>query len=102
MRERLLEFRISGGREVRASESVKTGEEAPAIGSRVPIHYDRSDPTSVVTDESHTGRNITLWIVAVKLVLGGVVLRVLRGATPTSLTRAGYNASVERQLWECG
>ena len=72
--ERVLEFETRDGRVVRATESVKTGEEAPALGSRVPIHYDRSDPTSIVTDDSHTGRNVTLWIVAVKLTLGGGVL----------------------------
>jgi hypothetical protein len=72
--ERRLEFETRSGRVVRATESVKTGEEAPPVGSRVPIHYARSDPTSIVTDESHAGRNITLWIVAVKLVIGGSVL----------------------------
>jgi hypothetical protein len=72
--ERRLEFETTGGRVVRATESVKTGEEQPPVGSRVKIHYDRSDPTSIVTDDSHTGRNITLWIVAVKLVVGGAVL----------------------------
>lgn len=72
--ERRLEFETTGGRVVRATESVKTGEEQPAVGSRVHIHYDRADPTSIVTDESHVGRNITLWIVAVKFVIGGAVL----------------------------
>jgi len=72
--ERRLEFETTGGRVVRATESVKTGEEQPAVGSRVPIHYDRSDPESVVTDDDHAGRNITLWVVAVKLVVGGAVL----------------------------
>jgi DnaJ domain len=72
--ERRLEFATASGRVVRATESVKTGEEAPLVGSRVPIHYDRSDPTSIVTDDSHAGRNITLWIVAVKFVVGGAVL----------------------------
>lgn len=72
--ERRLEFQTRDGRVVRASESVKTGEEAPPIGARIAIHYDRNDPTSIVTDESHTGRDVTLWIVAVKFVLGGSVL----------------------------
>ena len=72
--DRRLEFETAGGRVVRATESVKTGEEQPPLGSTVQIHYDRSDPTSIVTDDSHTGRNITLWIVAVKLVIGGAVL----------------------------
>ena len=72
--ERRLEFQTRDGRVVRAQESVKTGEEQPAIGSRVRVHYDPDDPTSIVTDESHTGRNVTLWIVAVKFVIGGTVL----------------------------
>ncbi len=72
--ERVLEFETRSGRVVRATESVKSGEEAPPLGSRVPIHYDRSDPTSIVTDDSHTGRNVTLWIVAVKLTIGGAIL----------------------------
>ena len=59
---------------VRAAESVKSGEEQPALGTRVRIHYDPDDPTTIVTDESHTGRNVTLWIVTVKLVVGGAVL----------------------------
>jgi len=72
--ERRLEFETRDGTVVRATESVKTGEEQPRLGTKVRIHYDRDDPTMVVTDDSHTGRNVTLWIVAVKLVLGGAVL----------------------------
>jgi hypothetical protein len=72
--ERRLEFETRDGTVVRAVESVKSGEEQPALGTRVHIHYDRNDPTAIVTDESHTGRNITLWIVTVKLIVGGAVL----------------------------
>lgn len=72
--QRLLQFTTRDGTIVRAQESQKTGEESPPVGSRVPIHYDRTDPTTVVTDESHLGRDITLWIVAVKLVVGGALL----------------------------
>jgi hypothetical protein len=72
--ERRLEFETADGRVVRAVESVKTGEEQPAVGTRVRIHYDRDDPTTIATDDDHTGRNVTLWIVAVKFVLGGAVL----------------------------
>jgi hypothetical protein len=72
--ERRLEFETRDGTVVRATEAVRTGEEAPSLGSKVRIHYDPHDPSTIVTDESHTGRNVTLWIVAVKLVLGGAVL----------------------------
>jgi hypothetical protein len=72
--ERRLEFETRDGTVVRAAESVKSGEEQPAVGTRVRIHYDRDDPSTIVTDESHTGRNVTLWIVSVKLVVGGAVL----------------------------
>jgi hypothetical protein len=72
--ERRLEFETRDGRVVRAVESVKTGEEQPAVGTRVRIHYDRDDPSTIVTDDDHTGRNLTLWIVAIKFVLGGAVL----------------------------
>jgi hypothetical protein len=73
---RLLEFRTRGGRTVRAAERTKSGEAQPSLGAQVPIHYDKNDPTTIVTDESHTGRDVTLWIVAVKLVIGGAVLAV--------------------------
>ena len=72
--ERRLEFETRDGTVVRATESVKTGEEQPSLGTKVRIFYDPDDPTTIVTDESHTGRNVTLWIVGVKLVLGGAVL----------------------------
>jgi hypothetical protein len=75
--ERRLEFTTRDGQTVRAVEQVKSGEEEPPVGARVAIHYDRGDPTSVVTDTSHTGRDITLWIVAVKLILGGIVLAIV-------------------------
>jgi hypothetical protein len=72
--DRRLEFTTRGGRQVRAVEAVKSGEEQPPVGSTVAIHYDRTDPTNIVTDAGHTARDITLWIVAVKLVVGGAVL----------------------------
>ena len=72
--ERRLEFEMRNGSVVQATESVKTGEEEPGLGTTVRIHYDPDDPTTVVTDQSHTGRDVTLWIVAVKFVLGGAVL----------------------------
>ena len=76
-RERRFEFTTRDGRTILAVEEIKSGEEQAPIGARVPIHYDRNDPSSIVTDTSHTGRDITLWIVAVKLFVGGIVLLVV-------------------------
>ena len=75
--ERRLEFTTRDGRSVRAVEQIKSGEEQPPVGARVAIHYDRNDPTSIVTDTSHTARDVTLWIVAAKLFVGGIVLLVV-------------------------
>ena len=72
-----LRFTTRSGDVVVASEATKTGTEAPALGSAVRIHYDRDQPTRVVADGSHTARDITLWIVAIKFVVGGVVLACL-------------------------
>jgi hypothetical protein len=72
--ERRLEFTTRDGQQVQAVEATKSGEQQPGLGARVKIHYDRDDPTTIVTDASHTGRDITLWIVAIKLVVGGSVL----------------------------
>jgi len=73
---RLLEFTTRAGRTVRAAEATKSGQAEPGAGAQVRIHYDRNDPTTIVTDESHTGRDVTLWIVSVKLLIGGAVLAV--------------------------
>jgi hypothetical protein len=72
--DRRLAFTTRDGRQVQAVEATKSGEQQPGLGARVKIHYDRDDPTTFVTDASHTGRDITLWIVAIKLVVGGSVL----------------------------
>jgi hypothetical protein len=47
------------------------------VGTVVEIRYDRDDPTRIVLDASHTARNVTLWIVAVKFFVGGGVIAVL-------------------------
>jgi hypothetical protein len=74
--ERRLEFTTRDGRTIRAVERAKSGEQQPGLGAQVAIHYDRDDPSTIVTDAAHTGRDVTLWIVAAKLVIGGGVLLV--------------------------
>ncbi len=71
--ERRLEFVGPDGDLVRAPEPLKSGTGRPPLGSQVDIRYDRDDPTTVVSTESQLARDITLWIVAVKLLVGGLV-----------------------------
>jgi hypothetical protein len=75
--ERRFEFTTGAGDVVRGAESIKSGVDQPDVGTAVDVRYDRDDPTNVVLETSHTARNVTLWIVAVKLVAGGLVLGVL-------------------------
>ena len=64
---------------MQAPEPLKSGTGRPPLGSQVEIRYDRDDPTTVISTESQLARDITLWIVAVKLLVGGLVF-VVAGA----------------------
>jgi DnaJ domain len=70
--ERRLEFTITTGEVVRAPEPLRTGTGDVPVGGRVQIRYDPDRPTQVITNEDKLARDITLWIVAVKLLLVGV------------------------------
>jgi curved DNA-binding protein CbpA len=69
--ERRLEFRTSKGDVVRAPEPLRTGTGDAPVGERVDIRYDPERPTQVITTEDQLARDITLWIVAVKLLIVG-------------------------------
>lgn len=75
--ERRLVFTTAEGDEIRAEEPLKSGTGRPPVGSQVEILYDRDDPTTVVNHGSQLARDITLWIVAVKLLVGGAVFVVV-------------------------
>jgi hypothetical protein len=75
--ERRLAFTTAEGDEIRAKEPLKSGTGRPPVGSQVEILYDRDDPTTVINDESQLARDITLWIVAVKLLVGGAIFAVV-------------------------
>jgi DnaJ domain len=77
--DRRLEFVGPDGDLVRAPEPLKSGTGRPPVGSQVEIRYDRDDPTTVISNESQLARDITLWIVAVKLLVGGLIF-VIAGA----------------------
>lgn len=81
-----IEFVVAGGQHVHTREPHQHGEGSDP-GSTVAVRYDPANPTHVIVDASTLGRDITLAIVAVKLMIGGpafVVLgaRRLRGRAP--------------------
>jgi hypothetical protein len=69
--ERRLEFTTSAGEIVRAPEPLRTGTGDAPVGARVGIRYDPERPTQVITTDDKLARDITLWIVAVKLLVVG-------------------------------
>jgi DnaJ domain/Protein of unknown function (DUF3592) len=69
--ERRLEFTTATGRTIRAPEPLRTGTGEKPVGSRVRIRYDPDHPTQVITNDDKLARDITLWIVAAKLLLVG-------------------------------
>lgn len=71
--ERRLQFRDADGARVQAAEPLRSGTGRPPVGSRVEIRYDPDDPTEVIASESQLARDLTLWIVAVKLLVGGAI-----------------------------
>jgi DnaJ domain/Protein of unknown function (DUF3592) len=72
--ERGLEFTTADGETVVAQEGVRSGRGEDPLGAEVEIRYDPDDPTDIVRVESNTARDITLWIVAIKLLVGGAIL----------------------------
>ena len=71
----LVTFTTREGAVVRVPEPDHV--ERAGAGDTVGLRYDPDDPTDVIADESTTGRDVTLAIVALKLLVGGPVLVVL-------------------------
>ena len=71
-----ITFRTVDGRSVRTREPRQHGE-GSGLGRTVSVRYDPADPTHVVVDASTFGRDITLAIVALKLLVGGPVFVAL-------------------------
>lgn len=71
-----LEFRTEDGTLVRTDvPDAKSG--AASAGDVLAVRYDPDDPQRVVTERHTLARDITLWIVAVKFLVVGVVLAVV-------------------------
>ena len=67
-----VEFVTRNGERVVANEPE---QQNPGVrGTTVDVLYDPAQPTDVIADENYLARNITLWIVAVKLLVGGPIL----------------------------
>jgi curved DNA-binding protein CbpA len=73
-----ITFVTADGSRVRTREPQQHGEGSDP-GSTVAVRYDPADPTHVIVDANTLGRDITLTIVAVKLLIGGPVFVVLGG-----------------------
>jgi hypothetical protein len=69
-----IRFTTPNGTVVEADEPHR---ENPGRPSTVPVLYDPQRPTDVIADESRLARDITLWIVAAKLLVGGPVFAAL-------------------------
>jgi hypothetical protein len=69
--ERRLQFTTAGGEAIQAPEPLRTGTGDTPVGGRVQIRYDPDHPTQVNTNDDKLARDITLWIVAVKLLVVG-------------------------------
>ena len=73
-----LEFVTKSGTLVRTDlPDSKSG--GLTAGDIVDVRYDREDPERVVTTRSTIGRDITLWLVAAKLLIVGTVLAIVGG-----------------------
>jgi hypothetical protein len=81
-----VEFTTRRGEVVRTDEPARENPGRP--GSTVAVLYDPERPTDVIADESHAARDITIWIVAVKLLVGGPVFAVLGGRAVRRQRRA--------------
>src|SRR5262249_52101606 len=69
-------FVTADGKVVRTREPMLHGE-GNGLGPSVAVRYDPKDPQHVIVDASTFGRDITLAIVALKLLIGGLVFAVL-------------------------
>jgi len=86
-------FTTADGRTVRTREPEQHGE-GSGVGPTVKIRYDPAHPTHVIVDASSTGRDITLAIVSLKLLIGGPVFVVLGILRLRRLRRLGGRGNV--------
>ena len=71
-----ITFFTADGRSVRTREPQQHGE-GNNLGPTVAVRYDPANPTHVIVDANTFGRDITLAVVALKLLVGGPIFVVL-------------------------
>jgi hypothetical protein len=72
-----VRFTTSAGAVVQVTEPTRVNPGAERDGQRIAVLYRPDRPTDVIVDESTVARDITLWIVAVKLLVGGAIFLVV-------------------------
>jgi hypothetical protein len=82
-----IRFTTSAGVTVQVPEPTRVNPGAERDGQRIGVLYRPDRPTDVILDESTAARDITLWIVALKLLVGGVVFLVVGIRRFRSLSR---------------
>lgn len=73
----IVHFTTTNGTPVRTPLPAHDTPGVFRTGRTVTVLYRSDDPSNIVLDESHFGRDFTLWFVAVKLLVGGPVVTVL-------------------------
>jgi DnaJ domain len=72
-----VRFTTSAGTTIQVTEPRRVDPGSDAAGAQLSILYRPDRPQDVIVDESTTARDITLWIVALKLLVGGTVFLVV-------------------------
>jgi hypothetical protein len=67
-------FDTADGQRIVAPAPPRPGE---PLGQTAAVRYDPANPSDVILAESTFGRDITLWIVACKLLVGGIIFAVV-------------------------
>ncbi len=68
-----VRFTTASGAVVQVAEPARVNPGADSNGERITVLYRSDRPADVIIDESTAARDITLWIVALKLLVGGPV-----------------------------
>jgi hypothetical protein len=93
-----VRFTTAAGAVVQVPEPARVNPGAERDGEEIGVLYRPDRPTDVILDESTAARDITLWIVALKLLVGGVIFLVvgIRRLRSVSRVRAAATGAPAR------